>query len=229
MPNRQPKAGSSAGTALMEVPHGEKERVFDVFRRWGYLEADLDPLGFLQPVPHPELEIDSEFAQEARRIYCGTVGAEFMHIPDPACRRWIQERLEGAPATVDQSRVLDLLIRGEFFELVLQQRYLGTKRFSLEGVTALLPLVDEVLEGAGHHGAVELVMGMSHRGRLNVIAHVVTLARGSIRGIRGRGSTQCPRRWGCEISHGRHRRICDPQRGKDPHPSRLQSQSLGGG
>lgn len=160
----------------MEVPNGEKERVFDVFRRWGYLEADLDPLGCLQPVAHPELQIDSEFAAEARRIYCGTVGAEFMHIPDPACRRWIQEYLEGAPAGVDQSRVLDLLIRGEFFELVLQQRYLGTKRFSLEGVTGLLPLVDEVLEGAGHHGAVELVMGMSHRGRLNVIAHVVKRA-----------------------------------------------------
>src|SRR5215471_10422603 len=172
MPNRQPKAGSSAGTALMEVPHGEKERVFDVFRRWGYLEADLDPLGFLQPVPHPELQMDSEFAAEARRMYCGTVGAEFMHIPDPACRRWIQEYLEGAPASVDQSRVLEQLIRAEFFELVLQQRYLGTKRFSLEGVTALIPLLDEVLEGAGRHGAIELVMGMSHRGRLNVIAHV---------------------------------------------------------
>src|SRR5499427_2127388 len=176
MPNRQPKPGISPGTALMEAPNGEKERVFDIFRRWGYLEADLDPLGFLQPVPHPELQMDSEFAAEARRIYCGTVGAEFMHIPDPACRRWIQEHLEGAPATVDQSRVLDLLIRGEFFELVLQQRYLGTKRFSLEGVTALLPLVDEVLEGAGQHGAVELVMGMSHRGRLNVIAHVAKRA-----------------------------------------------------
>ena len=176
MPNRPPKPGNSAGTALMEVPNGEKERVFDIFRCWGYLEADLDPLGFLQPVPHPELEIDSEFAQDARRIYCGTVGAEFMHIPDPACRRWIQEHLEGAPASVDQSRVLDLLIRGELFELVLQQRYLGTKRFSLEGVTALLPLVDEVLEGAGQQGAVELVMGMSHRGRLNVIAHVAKRA-----------------------------------------------------
>src|SRR5215472_5621961 len=172
MPNRQPKPGISPGTALMEAPNGEKERVFDIFRRWGYLEADLDPLGFLQPVPHPELQMDSEFAAEARRIYCGTVGAEFMHIPDPGCRRWIQEYLEGAPASVDQSRVLDLLIRAEFFELVLQQRYLGTKRFSLEGVTALFPLVDEVLEGAGHHGAVELVMGMSHRGRLNVIAQV---------------------------------------------------------
>src|SRR5215471_4305848 len=176
MPNRQPKAGSSAGTALMEVPHGEKERVFDVFRRWGYLEADLDPLGFLQPVPHPELQMDSEFASEARAVYCGTIGAEFMHIADPIRRRWIQERLEGPQATVDQQRALDLLIRAEFFELVLQQRYLGTKRFSLEGVTALLPLVDEVLEGAGQHGAVELVMGMSHRGRLNVIAQVTKRA-----------------------------------------------------
>ncbi|HEX6804325.1 MAG TPA: 2-oxoglutarate dehydrogenase E1 component [Terriglobales bacterium] len=176
MPNRQLKSRNSGDTALMEAPNGERERVFDAFRHWGYLEADLDPLGFLQPVPHPELQIDSDYAQEARRVYCGTIGAEFMHIADPACRRWIQERLEGPQEAVDQNRVLDLLIRGEFFELVLQQRYLGTKRFSLEGVTALLPLVDEVLEGAGQHGAVELVMGMSHRGRLNVIAHVTRRA-----------------------------------------------------
>src|SRR6185503_12760374 len=72
----------------------------------------------------------------------------------------------------DQQRALDLLTRGELFELVLQHRYLGTKRFSLEGVTALLPLVDEILNGAGKHGAVELVFGMSHRGRLNAIVHV---------------------------------------------------------
>jgi 2-oxoglutarate dehydrogenase E1 component len=172
MPSRQSQPGNSAATALMENGNPERERVFDAFRRWGYLEADLDPLGFLQPVPHPDLQLDGEYAQEARRIYCATVGAEFMHIPDPACRRWIEERLEGEPGQVDQQHTLDLLMRGELFELVLQQRYLGTKRFSLEGVTALLPLVDEILEGAGRHGAVELVMGMSHRGRLNAIVHV---------------------------------------------------------
>jgi prepilin signal peptidase PulO-like enzyme (type II secretory pathway) len=66
----------------------------------------------------------------------------------------------------------ELLLRADLFEQVLQQRYLGTKRFSLEGVTALLPLVDEILDAAGQRGAVELVMGMSHRGRLNVIVHV---------------------------------------------------------
>jgi len=166
-----PKLETSA-TALAENGNGERERVFDAFRHWGYLEADLDPLGFLQPIPHPDLQLDGEYAEEARRIYCGTIGAEFMHLADPACRRWIQGKLEGTPSPVDQQRALDLLTRGELFELVLQQRYLGTKRFSLEGVTALLPLVDEILNGAGQRGAVELVMGMSHRGRLNAIAHI---------------------------------------------------------
>ena len=160
----------------MDAPQAERERVFDAFRHWGYLEADLDPLGFLTPVPHPELQLEGEFAQEARNFYCSTVGVEFMHIPDPERRRWIQERLEAEPAPVDQERALDQLIRADLFELVLQQRYLGTKRFSLEGVTALIPLVDEILDGAGQYGAVELVMGMSHRGRLNVVAHIAKRA-----------------------------------------------------
>src|SRR6516164_311249 len=151
----------------------ERERVFEPFRRWGYLEADLDPLGFLRPHPHPDLQIDGELAREARTAYCGTIGVEFAHISDPARRQWIQERMESEPAPVDQKRALDLLIRGELFEQVLQQRYLGSKRFSLEGVTALLPLIDVVLDAAGQRGAAELVLGMSHRGRLNVIWNVV--------------------------------------------------------
>src|ERR1039458_3368670 len=128
-----------SATAVLDAPNGERERVFDAFRRWGYLEADLDPLGFLRPVPHSDLAIESEFAQEARHVYCGTVGVEFMHISDPARRRWIQGRMEGAQPVVDQQRALDLLIRAELFEQVLQQRYLGNKRFSLQGVTALIP------------------------------------------------------------------------------------------
>jgi 2-oxoglutarate dehydrogenase E1 component len=169
---------TSAGisSAVLDVPNGERERAFEAFRRWGYLEADLDPLGFLPPVPHSDLQIASESAQEARRVYCGTVGVEFMHITDPVRRRWIQERMEGPQAPVDQHRALDLLIRAELFEQVLQQRYLGNKRFSLEGVTALIPLMDEILDAAGQQGAVELVMGMSHRGRLNVIVHVARRA-----------------------------------------------------
>src|SRR5882724_8095983 len=162
----------AASTALLDTANGERERVFDAFRQWGYLEADLDPLGFLPKSPHPELQIAGETAREARQVYCGTVGVEFMHIAEPERRKWIQERMENPQPAVDQERILDQLIRADLFEQVLQQRYLGTQRFSLEGVTALLPLVDEILDAAGQRGAVELVMGMSHRGRLNVIVHV---------------------------------------------------------
>jgi 2-oxoglutarate dehydrogenase E1 component len=166
------KTAPGTSTAVLDATNGERERVFDAFRRWGYLEADLDPLGFLRPVLHSDLPVDSEFAQEAGRVYRGTIGVEFMHITDPVRRRWIQDRLEGPPTAVDQGRALDLLIRAELFEQVLQQRYLGNKRFSLEGVTALIPLMDEILDAAGQQGAGELVMGMSHRGRLNVLVHV---------------------------------------------------------
>ncbi len=154
----------------------DRERVFDAFRQWGYLEADLDPLGFLHPQTRPELRIEGEHAEAARRVYCSTVGAEFMHIADGERRRWIQARMEGPQWEVDQEHVLDQLIRADLFEQVIQQRYLGNKRFSLEGVTALIPLVDEIIEAAGEYGAVELVMGMSHRGRLNVILHVAERA-----------------------------------------------------
>ena len=176
---KQPETSQAVdpGNGLMTAEtESERERVFDAFRRWGYLEADLDPLGFLHPELHPDLMIDGEFAEEARQIYCGTVGAEFMHIADPERRLWIRERLEGEPAPVDQQAVLDQLIRADIFEHVLQHRYLGNKRFSLEGVTALIPLVDEILENAGELGAAELVMGMSHRGRLNVIVQVAKRA-----------------------------------------------------
>ncbi len=158
------------------VDNCEREYVFGLFRQFGYLEAELNPLGLLPPQPHPDLRFDAdndnEWAREARRIYCGSVGVEFMHIADPERRQWIQERIEAGPATADRERAFDLLLRADLFEQTLQQRYLGNKRFSLEGNTSLLPAVDEILDVAGEHGALELVMGMSHRGRLNVIIHV---------------------------------------------------------
>src|SRR3984957_1846955 len=164
------KNGHSIPSAPVNL---ERERVFDAFRQWGYLEGDLDPLGFLRPRPHADLQIDNEYAREARAIYCSTIGAEINHISDPERRNWVYQRIESEPQPEDQARILNLLIHADLFEQVLQQRYLGNKRFSLEGTTALIPLVDELLDTAAQHGAVELVMGMSHRGRLNVIAHVV--------------------------------------------------------
>ncbi len=144
--------------------------VFDAFRRWGYLAANLDPLGFLKPLDYPELRLTGEAADRARQFYCGTIGAEFMHIPDPARRQWIIERLEAPAPEPDRARILERLIRADLFEQVMQSRYLGSKRFSLEGTTALIPLLDEILVAAAEHGAVESIMAMSHRGRLNVMA-----------------------------------------------------------
>ena len=88
-------------------------------------------------------------------------------------RRWIQERLEAEPRTFDTGEVLERLISSEIFEDVLHARYPGTKRFSLEGAIALIPLLDEVLTGVRPAGAAEIMLGMSHRGRLNVIVHIV--------------------------------------------------------
>src|SRR6195256_1104132 len=173
-PARTPKAAKkpAAGGLAKASSDEARERVFDAFRRWGYLEATLDPLGLFAPLKQPDLDaLTGEAAEEARRIYCGTVGADFMHLPEPERRRWIAERLEAPVSEVDQHKILERLIRADLFEQVLQARYLGTKRFSLEGVTALIPLLDSILDTAGEHGAVESVMAMSHRGRLNVMVH----------------------------------------------------------
>ncbi len=150
--------------------------VFDAFRRWGYLAANLDPLGFFKPLDHPELRLNGEAADRARQVYCGTIGAEFMHIPDPARRQWIIERLEAPAPAPDRARILERLIRADLFEQVMQARYLGSKRFSLEGTTGLIPLLDEILRAAAGHGAIESVMAMSHRGRLNVMALIACKA-----------------------------------------------------
>ena len=152
---------------------GEREKIFDLFRRWGYFEAALDPLGHLPPAPHAELAVNGKDADEARRVYCGSIGAEFMHLPQSERRNWVRERMESEPPAVDAPRILQRLVRAELFEQVIQSRYLGTKRFSLEGLCGLIPFLDELLESATEHGAIEAVLGMSHRGRLNVMLNIV--------------------------------------------------------
>jgi len=163
----KPAKGSKKVAANSE----QRERIFDAFRRWGYYEATLDPLGVFQPQKLADLELTGGAAEEARRLYCGNVGVEFMHLPEPERRRWIAERIEGPELEVDQEKILERLVRADLFEQVLQARYLGTKRFSLEGVTSLIPLLDSILDTAGDFGAVDCVMAMSHRGRLNVMVH----------------------------------------------------------
>ena len=149
----------------------QRDQIFDAFRRWGHLQAKLDPLEqYLVPEPIPEIQFEGEDADEARSYYCGSIGVEFMHLPE-ARRAWIQERMEQPLPLPDQRQVLERLTQADLFEQVIQSRYLGTKRFSLEGVTVLIPFLDEVLNRAAELGAEKSVMGMSHRGRLNVMAN----------------------------------------------------------
>lgn len=164
-----------------------RDLVFDCFRRWGYLQAQLDPLeqelaALELPDPLPAGAAKEDIAA-ARKVYCGTVGAEFMHIPDRARREWIASRLESAPRrmnSADQRSILSMLIRADLFEQVIQSRYLGTKRFSLEGVTALIPLLDAVFQRAAELGATKAILGMSHRGRLNVMVNTFRKAASDI-------------------------------------------------
>ncbi len=162
------------------VPADVQEKIWDSFRRWGYLQANVDPLGDLEPAPVAELEVSGPDADAARRVYCGTVGAEFMHMPDPARRQWVQHRMEAEAAEPDRPRILDLLVKAEIFEQVLQTRYLGTKRYSLEGEAALLPLLDSILNAASERGAEKAMLAMSHRGRLNVMVHIVGRAAAEV-------------------------------------------------
>ncbi len=154
------------------------EHTWNAFRRWGFFSATLDPLGqWLTPEDHPELAaLSGEAAERARKVYCGNIGLEFMHIPDPERRRWLIEQMEApSPAltVVDRPRLLESLARTDLFEQVMQARYLGTKRFSLEGVTALVPLLEAIFVAAIAQGAEQCVIGMSHRGRLNIMHNVV--------------------------------------------------------
>jgi 2-oxoglutarate dehydrogenase E1 component len=161
-----PSASASTST--------ERENTFEIFRRWGYLQASLDPLGqYLPPEPFPTPAPEGESVAEARSYYCGTIAAEFMHIADPERRQWLQEQMEQVPAKPDQKHILIQLIRADLFEQVIQSRYLGTKRFSLEGLTVLIPFLDRVLEVSATLGVTKAILAMSHRGRLNVMTNTV--------------------------------------------------------
>ncbi len=118
------------------------------------------------------------FIEKLRRTYTGTIGAEFMHIADHDQRRWLQTRLEqaagnflGEPA--QRLRALDRLIAAEGLERYLHTKYVGQKRFSLEGGESLIPLLDTLIEDCGRNGVRELVLGMAHRGRLNVLINTM--------------------------------------------------------
>ncbi|MFW6204699.1 MAG: multifunctional oxoglutarate decarboxylase/oxoglutarate dehydrogenase thiamine pyrophosphate-binding subunit/dihydrolipoyllysine-residue succinyltransferase subunit [Actinomycetota bacterium] len=179
------------------------------YRVRGHLMADTDPLEYKQR-SHPDLDVtthgltlwdlDREFATGSfggdkrfmllrdilgvlRNAYCRTVGIEYMHIQEPEQRRWIQQRVERAVDRTDhdeQLRILHKLNQAEAFETFLQTKYVGQKRFSVEGGESMIPILDEICQAAATASLEEVAIGMAHRGRLNVLANIVGKSYGQI-------------------------------------------------
>ena len=176
------------------------QELINSFRVRGHLMADIDPLEYMQRT-HPDLEIenhgltfwdlDREFVtggfggkrlMKLREIlgvlrdsYCRTIGIEYMHIQDPSQRAWFQANVEvkyQKPGHDEQLRILDKLNQAEAFETFLQTKYVSQKRFSLEGGESLIPLLDEILQGAAGANLEGAAIGMAHRGRLNVLTNI---------------------------------------------------------
>src|SRR5437867_4697752 len=164
----------------------DRSGLADRFRRWGYLAADLDPLGRLPPVLHPDLQAAPTAKGSAgeagrwRGLYCGPIGVEFMHLTHPERVRFIAQAMESEAGTPDRRRILERLASAEMFERFLHSRYVGTKRYSLEGAAALIPLLDAILEGAAARRGRIVLIGMSHRGRLNVMTQLVGVPPSSL-------------------------------------------------
>ena len=178
------------------------DQLANMYRVRGHLIADLDPLSQTPPSMHPELDptyyglsiwdLDREFLSDIgdtnqqrtlgdvlgilRDAYCRTIGIEYGHVLDPDQKRWIREQVEGVTQDVpaeDQRWILERLNAAEAFESFLHTKYVGQKRFGIEGAESLIPLLDAVCEAAADQGITDIVMGMAHRGRLNVLSNIV--------------------------------------------------------
>ncbi len=141
-------------------------------------EADFETTFNTGTLVGPERASLREILQALRETYCGSIGTEYMYISDPAQKRWLQQRLEsvrGRPQLSPEvrKRILERLTAAETLEKYLHTRYVGQKRFSLEGGETLIPCMDELLQRAGAHGLEEVVIGMAHRGRLNVLVNTL--------------------------------------------------------
>jgi len=194
--------GSEEGEHQRLVKQVHVQTLINMYRVRGHLIAHLDPLDAEPPHIHPELDpltygltiwdLPRQFVADGlagrdvatldeilhvlRDAYCRTLAIEYMHIQDPEQKRWIQQHVEGQPTTLnleEQRHILGRLNAAEVFERFLHTRYVGQKRFGLEGAESTIVLLDALLDAAAGSGVAEVVMGMAHRGRLNVLANIV--------------------------------------------------------
>jgi 2-oxoglutarate dehydrogenase E1 component len=198
-----PAGGGPLASPQVADKHARVLRMIHAYRARGHRIAATDPLGAsasyfpeLDPahyalgaedldqtfiagdLPGGPLQTLRQILRRLRATYCRTVGVEFTHVQDPGRKVWLQRHMEesenaSALSAEERLRILEKLAAAELFERFLHTRFMGQKRFSLEGAEALIPLLDGLVEEAAGHGAREIVLGMAHRGRLNVLSNVL--------------------------------------------------------
>jgi 2-oxoglutarate dehydrogenase E1 component len=147
-------------------------------RSYGFTDADFDRKIFLDHVLGLEYGTLREIVAICERTYCQTLGVEFMHISNAAQKSWIQERIEGPDKEISFTRegrraILNKLVEAEGFEKFCDTKFTGTKRFGLDGAESLIPALEQIIKRGGNLGVKEIVVGMPHRGRLNVLTQVM--------------------------------------------------------
>jgi 2-oxoglutarate dehydrogenase E1 component len=145
---------------------------------YGFSEADYNRKIFLDGVLGLKFATIPEMLNILRRTYCGTIGFEFMHISDPSEKSWLQQRIEGPGKEIiftkeGKRAILNKLVEAEGFEQFIDIKYTGTKRFGIDGGEAMIPALEQIIKRGGALGVQEIVLGMAHRGRLNVLSHVM--------------------------------------------------------
>lgn len=148
-------------------------------KTYGFTEADLDRPIFIANVLGLETATIRQIVSLARKTYCGSIGIEFMHIQEPEQKSWIQQRIESIGNQTQftargKEAILERLVEAEGFENYLHTKYVGTKRFGVDGGEALIPALEQILKRGSQLGIREVVFGMPHRGRLNVLANVMS-------------------------------------------------------
>ncbi len=155
------------------IPHPELD-----LRSYGFTDADMDRPIFIDNVLGLQMASMRQIMEIVKRTYCGTFALQYMHISDPEQSSWLKERIEGYGKEIAFTRegrkaILNKLVEAEGFEKFLHVKYMGTKRFGLDGGEALIPAMEQIIKRGGALGVKEIVIGMPHRGRLSVLANVM--------------------------------------------------------